>query len=1141
MTTYTITDGTLSVSFMASDGFKLLQDGWGGRSTAFKGGGTYGNSAVADGRILRHAVFDNVTENFKLVETFSDTDDMINRIDDLEELLLNRAPRYWLDRFYNDPVYITRQLDGESKTGYALISQGNVVKPSEWFDNMPIRNQTLLPVLVQIQRQPFWLGAIPGTAQKSVSISAQQSWSFDEAWAVETTGPSGYIFCFAEVSNGDIYAGGASQIFMYDDSGDSWAAETTTPVTLTADVTSCVLLDNGDILFGEDGRVIKLTSGGTWSVETTTPTGPVHALIETTAGEVYAADNGQIVKRDVNGSWAVDDTLPVGQVYSLLQATNGRLWAGGTGEILRTADASASADFSVQVAQGSDDAEQLGTTVTIGDTDLAFFQSRWVGMRFQNVTIPNGATINTAIIEFTSQGGDTGTSGEMEIYCEDIDDSPTFTGASDNVGGRTLTTDFTSWENAETWINNNTHDSADFTSAVQEVINRAGWASGNDISVIFKPIDTDNDRDADSYEQSASDAPTLKISYSTALPAGSTWEQNSTFPAGNVRALAQVSGVIFGGDDAQIISTDDDGGTWSVVDNSTPTNEVRALRYNGGIFYAGDNGNILKSVDMGNNWAVDDALPSGYVEDVWFAADSNTYAGDNGQILALAPTTFTPGQEASTTSPVFVANHHTEAQLTHIKIDDGGAFTDDYPAASFPQTLFPGTAAANDNVYFGINTALADTGPFNDLVFDLSVGASAGTSYTITWEYYNGSWVTLTTQDGTSQLSLVGVNSVSWEVPSDWTTVAVDSITGYWVRARLSALTGAFSNPVQQTRDIYSAVTSFLELNASQSLGTITSLARIRLQNRSDNGGPGGSNPQLYANRIIAGVMPVTNHENFRAFLNFADEQNQSGVSIDVTVDTDSASSVVANLSAPTGRAVFFDAGLATLNSLTDRVKIKLTTTIARDYYGTFRAFLRGKQTGGTAGEVSLRLKVVSGSGGISSLSDIQTTASLTDHELIEFEELVILPVSSLFTSDELGDETSITLQIETSASDADFYVYDLFLLPTNLIYIDAKDEANTTGSAISNGTRMSLDSITLPKLLVKAVAENVATGLYKASYRVDSNGPAGLLIGQQQRIWVLSASTTAAASDIWISKPEVLHSGLISATDRWITGRGEN
>ena len=238
---------------------------------------------------------------------------------------------------------------------------------------------------------------------------------------------------------------------------------------------------------------------------------------------------------------------------------------------------------------------------------------------------------------------------------------------------------------------------------------------------------------------------------------------------------------------------------------------------------------------------------------------------------------------------------------------------------------------------------------------------------------------------------------------------------------------------------------------------------------------------------------------------------------------------------------MFFDAGAATPDALTDRVSITLATTIARDYYGTFRAFVGGKQTGGSAGEVSLRLKVVSGSGGISSLSDIQTTASTTDHELIEFEELVILPVSALFTSDELGDTTAITLQIAAAETDADFYVYDLFLLPTSLIYIDAKDEANTASSAISKGVRLSLDSVTLPKLLVKAVAETVATGLYKASYRVDSNGPASLLISQQQRIWFMSASTTAAASNIWISKPEVLHSGLIGVTDRWITGRGAN
>jgi hypothetical protein len=234
MATYTVTDGNLSVSFTADPGFNLMSDGWAAQSTSFKNGGTYGNSAVASGRILRHAVYDNVVENYKLVLGYTSTDNMIDRIDDLEELLLNRAPRYWLDRFYNDPVYLCRQLDGETKTAYALVSQGNVVKPNSWFDNLP----------VVMQRQPFWLGAIPGTAQKSISVSAQQSWSFAEAWAVETTDPTGYAFCFAELANGNIYVGGASEILLYTDSTDTWSTATTTPVTLICSLVKAGALSN---------------------------------------------------------------------------------------------------------------------------------------------------------------------------------------------------------------------------------------------------------------------------------------------------------------------------------------------------------------------------------------------------------------------------------------------------------------------------------------------------------------------------------------------------------------------------------------------------------------------------------------------------------------------------------------------------------------------------------------------------------------------------------------------------------------------------------------------------------------------------------------------------------------------------------
>ena len=42
---------------------------------------------------------------------------------------------------------------------------------------------------------------------------------------------------------------------------------------------------------------------------------------------------------------------------------------------------------------------------------------------------------------------------------------------------------------------------------------------------------------------------------------------------------------------------------------------------------------------------------------------------------------------------------------------------------------------------------------------------------------------------------------------------------------------------------------------------------------------------------------------------------------------------------------------------MVDRAAITLNTTVARDYYGTYRVFLRGRQSGGSAGEVSVRLK----------------------------------------------------------------------------------------------------------------------------------------------------------------------------------------
>jgi hypothetical protein len=351
----------------------------------------------------------------------------------------------------------------------------------------------------------------------------------------------------------------------------------------------------------------------------------------------------------------------------------------------------------------------------------------------------------------------------------------------------------------------------------------------------------------------------------------------------------------------------------------------------------------------------------------------------------------------------------------------------------------------------------------------------------------------------------------------------------------LSALTGAFTNPVQQTRDIYSVNTPYVELDSDQASGVIDSIARARITNRS---GASGGTPALATNRLLIGVKPYDSYESFRAFINFSDEQNPSGVTVDETVDGDSATSFVNSMSGTTGRAMFFDAGSATLNELEDRIKITLNTTIAAAYYGSYRVFIRGKQTGGSSGEVTLRIKVVSGSGGISYLTDTQATKSTTDHELIEFDEIIDLPVSSQFTASELGDETSITLQIATEQSDADFYAYDLFLLPTDNYYVDASDAANTAASSIVSGERLVIDSIAVPRVSVRGKAET-DTGLIKATYEVESNGQFQVLTSKQQRLWFLSAQTQSAGTNIWHSKPAQVHSVQLWTTDRWLTGRG--
>ena len=143
-----------------------------------------------------------------------------------------------------------------------------------------------------------------------------------------------------------------------------------------------------------------------------------------------------------------------------------------------------------------------------------------VACRFPSVTIPQGATINSAT--FTLRADSTYNAGSnvirYHVSCQAADNAGALVTTSGDLRAsvRPRTTASAVW--TQTSVTGNTEYSIDITSAVQEVIDRAGWVSGNAIVVL---VDTHADctsgewQDYRAYDSSASTAPKLSIDYST--------------------------------------------------------------------------------------------------------------------------------------------------------------------------------------------------------------------------------------------------------------------------------------------------------------------------------------------------------------------------------------------------------------------------------------------------------------------------------------------------------------------------------------------------------------------------------------------------------------------------------------------------
>jgi len=170
-----------------------------------------------------------------------------------------------------------------------------------------------------------------------------------------------------------------------------------------------------------------------------------------------------------------------------------------------------------RVAASIDDAEESvsGGTTSLNSSDIELVADgstlQTVAMRWAGLAIPRGATIHAAYIQFASKEAQS-TATSVELRAEASDNAGAFSSASGNITARPRTTAAASWSPVawlagEAGANQRTPD---LSAAIQQVVNRAGWASGNALAII---VSGTGRRTAWAWDGNAAAAPLLHVEY----------------------------------------------------------------------------------------------------------------------------------------------------------------------------------------------------------------------------------------------------------------------------------------------------------------------------------------------------------------------------------------------------------------------------------------------------------------------------------------------------------------------------------------------------------------------------------------------------------------------------------------------------
>jgi hypothetical protein len=196
----------------------------------------------------------------------------------------------------------------------------------------------------------------------------------------------------------------------------------------------------------------------------------------------------------------------------------------------------------VRVGHSADDAEESSSgavDLTSSDLELVFDGSNQaVGMRFNGIGIPRGATISNAWVQFEVDERTSETTS-LVIQGEAADNAERFTNSQNNVSSRPRTSVSVSWNPVAWTVTNQAgpdQRTPNLAAVIQQIVDRPGWSSGNSLAILITGM---GERVAKSYNKGAGVAPLLHIEFGTSGPTnGAPVAQNQSVSTPEATPLA---------------------------------------------------------------------------------------------------------------------------------------------------------------------------------------------------------------------------------------------------------------------------------------------------------------------------------------------------------------------------------------------------------------------------------------------------------------------------------------------------------------------------------------------------------------------------------------------------------------------------